>query len=244
MDRAREEVHEDARRGAVEDRGAPVPAPRATLRTREGSMLTPWDALPIPEDALPLCPFPRMPCPFPRMLCVFVGHPRANSATLPVVLTTPRQSRGRAVPFSEHRNALAAVPWTPRGASRARSGAVRSLVDVRRAHRVSSNGDILCSRVFQGLLAAWCLLTPPAFADDPSGTAAATVATTPGAADPSAAAPSRFEFFPKAPVENGISVGFRTRVSLWNRGLQRPRSIRLDRWLRCRGPFVGEGAGT
>jgi len=87
-------------------------------------MLTPWDALPIPEDALPLCPFPRMPCPFPRMLCVFVGHPRANSATLPVVLTTPRQSRGRAVPsivtrsqpsrgHREARRVLGAAPSAP-----------------------------------------------------------------------------------------------------------------------------------
>jgi len=49
-------------------------------------------------------PFGGMPCPFPRMLCVFVGHPQADSAT--------------PSPFSDHRNALAAVPWGHREARR------------------------------------------------------------------------------------------------------------------------------
>ncbi len=41
---------------------------------------------------------------------MFVGHPHADSAMPSLVLTAPRQSRGRAAPFFEHRDALAVVP--------------------------------------------------------------------------------------------------------------------------------------
>jgi hypothetical protein len=85
-----------------------------------------------------------------------------------------------------------------------------SLVSVRPAHRVSSDGDILCWLAFRGVLAASCFLAPRAFADDTSGAAAATVTPTLGTVVPSTvAATSKFELFPKAPVENGISFGFR-----------------------------------
>jgi hypothetical protein len=86
-----------------------------------------------------------------------------------------------------------------------------SLVSVRPAHRVSSNGHIRCCvALVRGVLAASCLHASIAHADDASGPAAATTTTTPGAAaTPTAAAPSKIDFFPNAPVENGISVGFR-----------------------------------
>ncbi len=111
------------RRGAFEERGAPVPAPRATLRAREGAMLTPrdappirwdappirWDAPPIPEDAL------RVRRASARGLGdALTGADRAAAeprACRPI-LRASRRPRSRPV-------------GTPRGALRARSGAVR-----------------------------------------------------------------------------------------------------------------------
>jgi hypothetical protein len=60
-----------------------------------------------------------------------------------------------------------------------------------------------------GLRAAFCFVASGALADvEPSE--AAVAATTSGAATTSTAAgPSKVEFFPEAPVENGISVSFR-----------------------------------
>jgi hypothetical protein len=49
-----------------------------------------------------LCSLPGTLCPFPRLLRVFVGHPQADSATLSL-------SRGLAVLFAEHREALVVV---------------------------------------------------------------------------------------------------------------------------------------
>ncbi len=111
------------RRGAFEERGAPVPAPRATLRAREGAMLTPrdappirWDAPPIPEDAL------RVRRASARRLGdALPGADRAAAeprACRPI-LRASRRPRSRPV-------------GTPRGASRAQSGAVRVRPDFRR----------------------------------------------------------------------------------------------------------------
>jgi hypothetical protein len=57
-----------------------------------------------------LCMFVGMPCPCLSMHQVFVRHLHPQRATLFQVLTTPRQSRGHAVPFFERRDPLAAVP--------------------------------------------------------------------------------------------------------------------------------------
>jgi hypothetical protein len=82
------------------------------------------------------------------------------------------------------------------------------LVDVQSAYKISANGHKLCWLAFQGLIIASCF-APPAFADDSGAAAAATVGATPGVMTSSAVAPSNFRFFPKAPVESGLSVGFR-----------------------------------
>jgi hypothetical protein len=59
-----------------------------------------------------------MLCSFRRMLFVFAGRPSLSPETLSLVLTTPRHCRGRAVLFSELRDALAAIPSGLREARR------------------------------------------------------------------------------------------------------------------------------
>ena len=54
-----------------------------------------------------LRPFLATLCPFLGTRRACVGHLHPQRPTLPLVLTMPRQSRGRAVPFSEHRHDLA-----------------------------------------------------------------------------------------------------------------------------------------
>jgi hypothetical protein len=48
--------------------------------------------------------------PFFAMRRPFVAHRHPKPANLTLVLTLPRQGRGHAVPFPEHRDALAAIP--------------------------------------------------------------------------------------------------------------------------------------
>jgi hypothetical protein len=57
--------------------------------------------------------FLAMHRPFLATRRASVRHRHPKRATLPLVLTTPRQSRGSAVSFSAHRDALAAIPKGP-----------------------------------------------------------------------------------------------------------------------------------
>jgi hypothetical protein len=81
------------------------------------AMSRPCLAMRCPCSAM-LCLFCAMLSAFPVMLRASFGHPHPERATRSLVLTTPRQSRGRAVPFVAHRDVLAAIPSGPREAHR------------------------------------------------------------------------------------------------------------------------------
>jgi hypothetical protein len=105
-----------ARRGAPGVPRAPFAAPRATMRTREGAMLTPrdappigWDALPIPEDAL-------------RVRRASTGKLGDAPPGVDHAAAEPRACRPV---LRASQRACSRPLGTPRGASRAPSGAVR-----------------------------------------------------------------------------------------------------------------------
>ena len=111
---------------------APFAAPRATLRTREGAMLTPRDALPIRWDALPI--------PEEALRVRRASPGRLGDALL--VLRAWRRPRSRPV-------------RTLRGASRARSGAVRVRSDTSRMARTADARAARRARPYKVECAPW-----------------------------------------------------------------------------------------